>query len=447
MEPKVGDIINNKYELIRELGSGSMGVVFLAIHQLLRARVAIKFINSELVQNKEARRRFLLEAQIGAEIKHPGVVSVSDIEANGYIFIVMEYLEGRGLDKIINEKGCIVEIEFAIDVTIQILRALLVVHEKGIIHRDLKPENIFITEGGEVKIMDFGIAKARSAALATTHELTSVGTINGTPHYMSPEQCCGSKSINHQTDIWSVGIMLYEMLTGCFPYIGDTSSDIINRILDGGTNPPKALNPTISEGLERVILKAMEPVPQKRYQSAKEFLVDLESLEEHPAYTPPPPTPTTTVHEAETVIVQKVDDSEPKKKHWRLPVTIAIAVLIIGAFTGWFISQPQPSTEPQVTDPTPTKVVESTPVAQAQAEPEPPAPPEKATPPPEPEPQPSAEATAEPTKRAPPPRPAKQATPEPRRPHPTVEEEPPPIIVVPQRPPTPPPIIVLSQRR
>lgn len=281
--PQVGDVINEKYELLQELGRGSMGVVFKALHQLLQTFVAIKFINPELVDNKEARRRFIQEARIGAKVKHPGVISVSDVSANGHVYIVMEYLEGQSLDDVLAEHDNLLTVDHALDIITQILQALKAVHKEGFVHRDLKPENIFLTKEGKVKIMDFGIAKARRAALSATQqeELTKAGIAIGTPNYMSPEQACGSKSLNHQTDIWSLGIMLYEMLTGHLPFVANSPTGVLNRILDSKKNPPlkpSDLNSEVSNELEQAIMMAIQPEMKKRYQDAGKFLDDLQKV-------------------------------------------------------------------------------------------------------------------------------------------------------------------------
>lgn len=331
MSLQVGDVIDNKYKLLKELGRGSMGVVFLAIHQNLRSHFAIKFINPELVNNNEARRRFMREARVGANVKHPGIISVTDINANGHVYIVMEYLEGEDLEDILNREERL-KIGRALNIATQILYALQEVHKHGFVHRDLKPENIFLTKDDKVKIMDFGIAKARKAALSATQEdLTKAGIAIGTPNYMSPEQACGSKRLNHQTDIWSLGIILYEMLTGHIPFVGDSPTDVLNRILDSKKTPPvrpSELNPEIPRHLERVIMKAIRPEMKARYQDTDEFLADLKKVAaKHNAAT--------TQKQAVGETKLSVSEFTPSRKR-KAGITALLLLLLIGIIGfGW----------------------------------------------------------------------------------------------------------------
>lgn len=260
----IGDTVLH-YKIIEELGRGGMGVVYLAEDLNLERKVAIKFLPRHIAGNSEERKRFKIEAKAAASLNHPNIATIHAIEESGEdTFIVMEYIDGIELkDKI---KLGPIPIKEAVNIAIQIAEGLEAAHKKGIVHRDIKSQNIMITHEGKVKIMDFGLAKVKGAS-----RLTQIGTTVGTIDYMSPEQARG-ENVDHRTDIWSLGIVLYEMIAGELPFKGDYDQAIVYSIL----NEEPELDDNISEGLKTVTNKVLEKNPDDRYQACKDLVSDLQ---------------------------------------------------------------------------------------------------------------------------------------------------------------------------
>jgi serine/threonine-protein kinase len=266
-----GTTFANRYKIIGELGSGGMGVVFKAEDTRLKRTVALKFLPPELTRSNEARERFVQEAQAASGLDHPNICTIHEIDETeeGKVFIAMACYEGDSLKEKIT-KG--LKSNEAVDIAIQVAEGLAKSHNKGIIHRDIKPANIYVTNDGIVKILDFGLAK-----LSGQVSLTRTGTTMGTVAYMSPEQAQG-KEINSQTDIWSLGVVIYEMLTGLLPFKGENEQSMIYSILNEELEEMRDSENDISAEMEKVIDTALAKDLEDRYQQIDDLLDDLKSI-------------------------------------------------------------------------------------------------------------------------------------------------------------------------
>jgi serine/threonine protein kinase/Tfp pilus assembly protein PilF len=287
-DPLVGKSVAH-YNVVRRLGSGGMGVVYEAEDSRLSRRVALKFLPPELAKDAPALERFQREARAASALNHPGICTVYAFEEHeGRPFIVMELLEGRTLAQAMAER-CPIELESLISIGVQIADALESAHGRGIVHRDIKPGNVFVNSRGQVKILDFGLARIEGArrgpdgtvsrleTLPAKQELTTAGTTMGTLSYMSPEQARGQVA-DSRSDLFSLGTVLYQMATGALPFRGDTDAMVFDAILNRDPRPPVELNPSLPPELGRILDKAFEKDRNLRYQTATDLKTDLARL-------------------------------------------------------------------------------------------------------------------------------------------------------------------------
>ena len=267
----IGHELGGRYEIIERIGGGGMALVYKAHDILLGRNVAIKVLRQQFVHDEEFIRRFRREAQSAASLSHPNVVSIYDVGQEDEIhYIVMEYIEGYNLNEIIKERAPL-QVEESVRIASQICDALDHAHQNQIIHRDIKPHNILIGRNGRVKVTDFGIARA-----VTSTTITQTGSVIGSVHYFSPEHAKGVNT-GEKSDLYSLGIVLYQMLTATLPFLGESPISVALKHLQEDFDDPRDTNPLIPQSVENVILRSMRKNPQERYQSAKEMLKDLET--------------------------------------------------------------------------------------------------------------------------------------------------------------------------
>ena len=281
-DPFVGRTLDEKYSVEERLGAGGMGAVYRARHLEMDRPVAIKVLHQRFVEDEAARSRFQIEARAAVMLQHSNAVSVTDFgqTSEGCVYIVMELLEGRTLREILSREGPI-ETARAISIMLQTSAAVAAAHEAGIIHRDLKPSNILVTQSAEhpaiVKVLDFGIAKVTADKLDEDENATTVvqtSSVIGTPRYMSPEQYNGFE-LTPATDVYSLGVILYEMLTGMAPFTGSTPAEIAQKHANDPPHSPRGIVAAIPEDVERVVLHALEKKPEDRPANADEFRREL----------------------------------------------------------------------------------------------------------------------------------------------------------------------------
>jgi eukaryotic-like serine/threonine-protein kinase len=364
-------VLNGRYEVESRLGEGGMAKVFAGTDRLLGRKVAVKVLSSQYAQDKTFVERFRREAQAAAGLNHPNVVSVFDTGSDdGVHYIVMEHVEGRTLAHIIGEEGALRPAR-AVEIAVDVCRALSSAHEKGMVHRDVKPGNILLTPDGGVKVADFGIAR-----VASGEPLTVTGSVIGTASYLSPEQASGG-SIDARSDIYSLGCVLYEMLTGKTPFAGDSLVSIAYKHVEEEPTAPSLVNPAVPAGLSTVVTKAMAKDPADRYQSADEMAGELReaSADAAPAKAVPtnertevlpvsPGGPTTTAPLPVTVSRERGRRGWPLATAAVVLAVLALAVaLILGRDDRLPVSRPSlpPVTSPPVTSspspsPSPTAV-------------------------------------------------------------------------------------------
>ena len=260
-----GQLIDNRYKIIKSIGEGGMANVYLAFDTILEREVAVKILRGDLAEDEKFVRRFQREANSASSLKHPNIVEVYDVgEDDGKYFIVMEYINGKTLKSLIKKRG-ILTLEEVIDIMLQLTSAVSCAHDSYIIHRDIKPQNVMILEDGRVKITDFGIAMALN-----NNELTQTNSVMGSVHYLPPEQASGSGS-TIKSDIYSLGILMFELLTGKLPFKGENAVEIAIKQMREQIPSVRSISPDIPQSVENVVLRACAKNPKNRYENAREM--------------------------------------------------------------------------------------------------------------------------------------------------------------------------------
>jgi len=273
----LGKLLDNRYEILEVIGTGGMAVVYKAICHRLNRPVAVKILKDEYSSNDEFRRRFHTESQAVAMLSHPNIVSVYDVSSSENLeYIVMELIDGITLKQYMKKRGVLTWKE-ALHFSLQITKALSHAHSRGIIHRDIKPHNIMILRDSSVKVADFGIARLQSVQSDISYTRDAIGSV----HYISPEQAKG-EVVDARTDIYSLGVVMYEMLTGRLPFEGDSPVSVAIQHISSIPLMPRELNPDIPERLEEITMKAMNPNLEERYQTIDEMMEDLEEFRKNP---------------------------------------------------------------------------------------------------------------------------------------------------------------------
>jgi eukaryotic-like serine/threonine-protein kinase len=279
MDPLIDTLFDGRYRIVRKIGAGGMANVYLAEDQELGRRVAIKILNDRHANDDQFVERFRREAKNAAALSHPNIVSIYDRgEAEGTYYIAMEFLDGRSLKELIVGRGP-APVNVAVEYARQILSALRFAHRHGIVHRDIKPHNVLVDGEGRVKVTDFGIARAGAS------QMTEAGSIVGTAQYLSPEQARGG-NVDQRSDLYSLGVVLYELLTGESPFDGDTPVEIAMKHLSQVPEPPSTHRPDLPRALDQVVMRALAKNPEDRYQSAEEMDADLERVARGAAVSP-----------------------------------------------------------------------------------------------------------------------------------------------------------------
>lgn len=330
----IGKLLGDRYEIIAKLGSGGMAHVYRARCTILNRIVTVKVLREELAEDRDFVRRFQMEAQAVALLSHPNIVSIYDVgEENGIPYLVMEYVEGDNLKEIIRKKGALSPSE-AVDIGIQVCAALDHAHSKGIIHRDIKPHNILVTPEGQVKVTDFGLARFLSVPSAT---MTQSGTVMGSVHYFSPEQARGEEA-NAQSDLYSLGVVLYETVSGHVPFQGDNPVSIALKHLQEEPPSLRLENPSIPQELEQIIFKAMAKDQGMRFASAKDMQLALSKVYSGELVGP---------HEEEQTrsipvpIIPENKDIQKKRMHPAAIAALVVCALLVAggaifAFSKWY---------------------------------------------------------------------------------------------------------------
>ena len=275
MDKYIGEMLDNRYEIKEKIGVGGMAVVYKALCHRLNRYVAVKILKDDYAVDEDFRRRFHTEAQAVAMLSHPNIVTVYDVSRTQDVnYIVMELIEGITLKQYMQKRG-VLSWKEALHFSSQICKALIHAHSRGIVHRDIKPHNIMILKDGSVKVADFGIARLNSSQNTLTQETL------GSVHYISPEQAKGSHT-DARTDIYSLGVVMYEMITGRLPFEGDSAVAVAIQHISSIPLMPREIDPDIPEGFERITMKAMCADLDKRYQSAEQLYADLEAFRKDP---------------------------------------------------------------------------------------------------------------------------------------------------------------------
>lgn len=408
-----GHVLAGKYRLERELGAGGMGAVFVATNTLLDAPVAIKVLHASATPRPDLTKRFLLEARAAAQVRHPNIVGILDVgedEASGALFIVQEYLQGTDLRRHLARVGPMSPRE-ALDVLIPVMRALAFAHSRGVIHRDLKPDNIVLAEtpeGTVPTLIDFGIAKVLDPENQGAG-LTSTMQVLGTPYFMSPEQASGDRAIDARADVWSLGVVLYHLLTQRYPHEGPTINLVISRIIVGSPTPITTYAPDLPPCVVDLVGRALVDDPDRRFPSmdvfAREARVCLAALDHEPPprrddVTPASPSPPRTAPAAAVTVPHRARAVPPATTVAETPSTtlsappsttlsevpsrprpiwMAVAAAIVVAAAGGYFAMrqrpPAPRAEPTTAvpvdtpatppEPAPPPVVPVTPVVVA----------------------------------------------------------------------------------
>jgi eukaryotic-like serine/threonine-protein kinase len=337
--PEVGEgsTIDGRYRLLRRIGSGGMADVWLAEDPHLQRRVALKILHRRFAQDREFVERFRREAEAAAGLSHPNIVAVYDRgDVEGTYYIAMQLLEGRSLKELI-ERG--LSPEQAVDLVRQVLEAAGYAHRHGVVHRDLKPHNVIVDEDGKATVTDFGIARAGAS------EITQAGSVMGTPHYLSPEQAQG-QAVTAVSDLYSIGVVLYEALTGRVPFEADSAVAIAMKQVSHTPQRPSSINPAVTPALDAVVMRALEKDPGQRFQSAEAFIAALDAAARDPgeaggtaSFAPLPP----------VVVADPVLAPEEEEERRRLWLWLALAAVLIGALLGFALTRETSTTVPPVT--------------------------------------------------------------------------------------------------
>jgi eukaryotic-like serine/threonine-protein kinase len=339
-----GSVVDGRYTVLERIGSGGMADVWLADDSHLQRRVALKVLHARFAQDKEFVERFRREAEAAAGLQHPNVVAVFDRgEIDGTYYIAMQYLEGRTLKQVIDAG---LTPEQAAGLIRQVLEGARFAHRHGVVHRDLKPQNVIVDADGKATVTDFGIARAGVS------EITQAGSVMGTPHYLSPEQAQGFE-VTAVSDLYSIGVMLYEALTRRVPFEADSAVAIAMKQVSQAPQRPSSINPQVSPALDAVVMRALEKEPGQRFQSADAFIAAIDAALKDPgggadntaAFAPLPPV----VAVPEEPVAEGIDpEDEGSKRRRRIWMLIAAAVLI-GLLVGFALTRDTTTEVPSVT--------------------------------------------------------------------------------------------------